>query len=228
MRVIAYEVARLTLLFPLEEIVPLDGADGKAITAAIGAKYSFSRLPDVSVSREEMNKSGLKFETGLFEVKGKPQNILALAVYNDGVNIDVSVSDTAEAFLDDLLQFLRVTFGFREFTSHPRMHFWSQLVVEFDRNVAKLINGYEKIAESVWGKVAIHYGESLPTCQFGRLDFRWDPSNAATLEPTPRFVIERRTGVPFERERYFCGASMRTRDHEEVLEMVERLASQVR
>jgi hypothetical protein len=225
MRVISYESARVTLLFPFEEVAPLGGADGKAIIAAVGDRYSFSRLPDVSASREDIGKNGIRFENGHFKIENHPPNILTLAVHNDGMNIDAAVSDTAEAFLEDLVRFLRVTFGFREFTSRLRKYFWSQLVVEFDRDVARLINGYEKIAESIRNKVAKNYSENFPICQFGRLDFRWDPSNPAISEPTPRFVFERRMGVPFERERYFCAASMRTSDHQEILEMLEGLAS---
>lgn len=223
MRIISYESARVTMLFPFEEIAPLGGADGKNIVSTIAHKYSFSVFPDMSSSREELDKKGLIFEGGVFEYDGKQVNILRLSVHSDGVNVDANVSDSADMFLSDILLFLRSTFGFREFTSRPKTHYWSIIVVEFDSPMARLINRYQHIANLVHDNVAPHYEDGLPPCGLSRLEFRWDTSKPEIREPGPRFFIERRLNIPFERERYFSGASMRTQDHERALQDMERL-----
>jgi hypothetical protein len=225
MRVIAYETARVTLLFPFEEVAPLGGADGVAIVQAVAQRYSFARPPDLSVSREEINKTGLKFEDGKFQFEGELVNINNLGVYNDGLNIDASTTERAEAFLNDLVGFLRSDFQFRGFTSHPRKFFWSQVVVEFERPLARLISGFEKFAFIINKTVASIYGPDTPLPNFARLDFEWDRTKNTAPNPVPRFYVERRLGVPFEQERYFCGAPMQTRDHLRVLEELERLTA---
>lgn len=225
MRLIAHESSRVTILFPFEEVVPIGGADGKAIVAAIAHKYEFLHLPDLSVGRDELNKNGLVFESGAFDHLGDRSNIHSLKVYNDGVNIDALTTEAAEAFWNELLNTIRTEYGFREFVSHPRKYFWSQVVVEFDNRLSNLLSSYEKIVSKIRSAVAPTYGENISNCWFARLDLRWDSTDRKNPDPAPRFTIERRNGVPFDQERYFCGAPMQTKEHISILEMIESLAN---
>jgi hypothetical protein len=223
MRVISYESARVTFLVPFEEVVPLEGGNGPEIVRGVVQRYSFGKAPDLSVGRDEINKNGLKFESGQFQFEGREVNIQALTVYNDGLNIDAKTTDHGQAFLDDLLSFLRSEFMFREFTSSPRIHFWSTIIIEFDNPVSRLIEGHEKITAALNRSLSQVYSGDIPPCVFSRLDFSSDPTERGSPIPTPRFVLERRGGVPFGQERYHCAAPMRTHEHLELLETIERL-----
>lgn len=55
-----------------------------------------------------------------------------------------------------------------------------------------------------------------------RIDFEYDKVAEKSALVVPKFIIERRQGISFERERYFCSAPMRTRDHVDILEKIEK------
>lgn len=51
MNLVSLETGRTTWLFPVEEILPLGGADGPRITAAITSKYKFTHPPRIRQER---------------------------------------------------------------------------------------------------------------------------------------------------------------------------------
>jgi hypothetical protein len=60
--------------------------------------------------------------------------------------------------------------------------------------------------------------------QFSRLDFEIDRTSFNSGQvAVPKVILECRAGVPFERERYFANAAMRTAHHIEVLTDIEKL-----
>jgi hypothetical protein len=223
MQLIAIVSARVTLLFPVEEVLPLEGGNGPTIVETVGKRYSFTRLPDLSVSREELNKNGLRFEGGRFEFESIQTNIRSISIHNDGLNVDANTTEAAEAFLRDFIDFLRTNFQFREFASTPRIYFWSQVVAEFQHPLERLISGHDKIEGLINKSLREVHGPEISPAQFARVDFACDATKMRAGFPVPRFFIERRVGTPFDRERYFCGAPMRTRDLLHLLDEIEQL-----
>ena len=223
MRVISLESGRVTLLFPFEETVPLGGVDGPVVVNAITEKYNFARPPDLSVPREELNKNGIKFENGRIDFEGGRVNIGSFTVYSDGIVVEANTTERASAFLDELIPWLRSKFGFRDFTTPTKQYFLSQIVVEFDRPIAKLISGYEKMATAINSELSQIYGQIQGPMDFARLDFEFDRATTGLQTPIPRFILERRAGVSFAQERYFAGAPMQTSRHIAVLESIENL-----
>ncbi len=195
MRVISYESSRVTLLFPLEEFAPPAGADGPAISEAVTKRYSFRRPPNLAVPKEEIEKNGVKFESGKFEFEGKEVAVQLLAVYSDGLNIDANTTDRADAFLDDLLVFLRTEFKFREFSSRPRKFFGSQIIAEFETPLSGLLGSYDKLLSAMKEGTANIYETEVPSFGFSRLDFQMDPTDGQSPRPPPRVIIERRAGT---------------------------------
>jgi len=182
-------------------------------------RYAFLNTPDLSTAREELAKTGYKFQTGQFEHNGKKDNILDFAVYTDGLVANAATTETAEAFLDNVIRMMRVEFGFRDFSTKPQRYFLSNLIVEFDRPFAKVLSQFNKISKAISQRIEQTYQISVPM-SLARLDFEIDKT---LIKPTiARFNIDRRLGIPFDKERYFSGAPLRTSDHISVLEEIEK------
>jgi hypothetical protein len=220
MRVIAYEICKVVMLFQLEEVVPLGGANDPDIVAKVRDRYRFTRGPDLKV--EEIAKSGLKFEMGNFQFENANVRITDFALYRDGIVINATKTDAAEAFLDDIVSYMRKEFSFRDFITKPSRFFQSQIVVEFERSPAKLINSFEKITNSISARLQETYSMEIPM-DFMRLDFDFDRIQSPAPALIQKVIIERRVGVPFNKQRYFSAAPLRTADHEALLREIEDL-----
>ena len=223
MKIISYNTARVTWLFPLEEIGPLNGMNGANLIAEISRRYEFKNIPTLTTP-EEMQKNGVKFGLGNFKADERIQVITELSVYSDGI---VAVTERTEAgrlFLIDLLDWLRREFEFREFSSEVKELFLSEVTVEFDRApLSRLLSSFEVITNIVSG-YASPIIRTKDTMGLARIDLEFDRASPYVKQAAPRFVIERRLNVPFEQERYFCSAPMHTMEHIESLIQIETLA----
>jgi hypothetical protein len=220
MEVIAYENCKVVMLFPLEEVVPLGGVSDPDVVAKVQERYRFTKGPDLKT--DEVAKNGYKFEIGNFQFENATVRIGDFALYRDGIVVNATTTDAAEAFLDDVVSYMRKEFLFREFITEPRKYFQSQVVVEFDRSPAKLIHSFEQIIKSISDRLRETYSLEIPM-GFTRLDIDFDRTQSRASTLIQRVIIERRVGVPFDKERYFCAAPLRTADHEALLSEIERL-----
>jgi hypothetical protein len=131
-----------TWLFPVEEILPLGGADGPKITAAITSRYAF-RHPPANPTREDIEKNGLKFAGGQMVHDGHPANIIEFIVFNDGIVAVSTSTEDAEAFLNGIYKFLVSEFGFRTITSNVKKVMVSTVVVDFETSLTNLVRGHK-------------------------------------------------------------------------------------
>jgi hypothetical protein len=222
MRIIAFEMSRVTVLFPYEEVIPLAGVNDRDIIEKIAARYQFLKIPNLLV--DDTAKNGYKFENGSVTKNGGTARIADFSIFRDGIVINAPKTDNAEEFLDDISEYMKSEFSYRDPITPPRRYFQSQLVVEFDKSPGKLIVSLDKIAATISEPLKEIYGADIPM-KFGRLDFDVDKSKLFLPAPAAvhRFIIDRRTGVPFEKERFFCSAPLRTKTHVSVLEKIEAL-----
>jgi hypothetical protein len=223
MRVISFDNARATWLFPLEEFAPASGATPQSILAEIGDKYDFTRRPDIT-TREDMNQKGLLFGIGRFSTKDQSVTINDFAIYTDGIAAVSERSDFSEAFLTDVFEWVVGKFNFRRVDTKRRLYS-STVVVEFDRSPARLIAGYEKLVELINSRVDSIMKKPV-SVQFTRLGFEMDPKELTNGQVAPpRFLLERRGGIEYVKERYFSSATMQTAAHLEVLNEIEKMAA---
>ena len=222
MKIIAYEASRLTVLFPYEEVVPLAGVNDREIIEKVTARYKFLKSP--SLVSEEITKNGYRFEAGQININGAIERIADFTIYRDGIVINSAKTDNSEALLDDVMGYMKDEFSYRDFITSPRRYFQSQIVVEFDRSPETLIVPLDKIGAAISEPLKEIYGTDIPM-KFGRLDFAADKLKLSAPAPATvhNFIIERRIGIPFEKERYFCSAPFRTATHISVLEKIEAL-----
>ena len=218
MKVIAQESNRVTILFPLEEVLPLEGLNGPDVIVGVQQRYGFLKVPDAAMTKEEASKNGYKFGTGHYLLKEKKNGILEFAVYSDGIVAEAKNSEIGEAFLDDAIKFFQSEFGFRKFITKPRTYFYNQMVAEFEKPLKKLISSFDGIS----GAIAKYAEIELPI-EFARLDIQVD--NLGVKGPAPKFILERRANAAFELERYYSSAPLRSEDHVAVLKNIEDVLS---
>jgi hypothetical protein len=218
MKVIAYDPAKVVMLFSLEEIVPLGGVGDPEVLEKVQGRYHFAKGPDLRT--EDVAKNGYKFETGYLDDGNVRINDFSL--FRDGIVINAPTTEAAEKFLDNVIPYLRAEFHFRDFITQPRKYFQSQIVVEFERSLAKLIRSFEGISSLISKRLMETYSLKIQM-DFMRLDFDTDRTKNHALNLIQKIIIERRVGVPFDNERYFCAAPLRTSEHEALLREIEGL-----
>jgi hypothetical protein len=223
MKIISFESARVTRLFPLEEFLPAAGANSPSIVSLIAQRYGFGIVPSIT-TREDMNKSGLVFGMGHFQHEGQPFVVSDFAIYTDGLAAVAERSEWADALLEDVTSWVKTEFGFRDISSGVRRLYSSSIVVDFETSPLKLLRTFERIAELISSRtVTIVPGRQQ--MKFARLDFEIDKKDLPGQAAISKFIIERRAHVSFEQERYFSSAPMTTSNHIETLEEIEQIAA---
>jgi hypothetical protein len=171
-----------------------------------------------------MAQNGLQFGMGHFKINGTTVTITDFRVYNDGLVAISEKTDWAEAFLEDVISWVKLEFGFREISSGIRKLYASTIVVEFERPLSRLLRGYELISALISARTMTVSSEKR-VMQLARLDFDVDRTALAGQLALPKFVLERRANVSFAQERYFSDGPMHSADHLAVLEEIEKLAA---
>jgi hypothetical protein len=224
MKVINYDASRVSSLFPLEEVLPLSGINDREIIEAVTQRYKFLKSPDLA--KDDIAKDGYRFSSGQIPFDSSVFRINDFSIFRDGLVINAATTDGSEFFLNDVITFMQDEFSFRTFNTPPYLYFQSQLVVEFERSPERLLKSLDKIMDIVSVPVSKIY-ETKMLLKFARLDFEYDKTSKIDRSPAPaiapKFIIERRQGISFDKERYFSGAPMRTGDHERVLTEIEEL-----
>lgn len=223
MRIISFESARVTRLFPLEEFAPAAGANSPSILSLIAQRYGFSMVPTIT-TREDLNKNGLVFGMGHFQYNGQPFVVTDFAVYTDGLAAVTQRSEWAEAFLDDVISWVKIEFGFREISSGIQQLYSSSVIVDFENSPSRLVRQFRQIADFISDRT-ITIARDRKQMNFSRLDFEIDKRTLTGQAALSKFILERRAGVGFEQERYFSSAPMTTADHIQTLEEIERVAA---
>jgi hypothetical protein len=215
MEIVSLESGRTTWLFPVEEILPLGGADGPNIVAAIAGRYRFTH-PPANPTREDIEKNGLKFLGGQMTRDGGIANIIEFTVFNDGL-VSVSTStERAEAFLQDIYEFLVSEYAFRKISSNVKKVNLSTVVIDFESSLNGLIRDYKT------DLIARHLnsidGSDYPV-ELARMDFVLNKDPEFRPPNVPRFTIEKRANTAFSQHRYYSSAPIQTAKHLEILEL---------
>lgn len=220
MEVISFDTGRATWLFPTEEFVPLGGADGMSIINRLAQHYEFRTVPN-NPTREEIDKSGLKFNGGYFVFENSKAPISEFGLYNDGLVAISTTTERASAFLEDIVKFVIEDFNFRMPISPIKKIYVSIVTVEFDKNVTSLLSNQSTLTALVAGYLNAPLGTSHEAA-VTRLDFTLDDGSASSLNARPKLILESRATVPLARRRYFSNAALCTKDHLELLSKIEQ------
>lgn len=210
-------LARSIWLFDSDEINPY-GKNIKHVLHAVGERYNFTRYPREDKDFIEISKNprdGAEFLGGSFR-----DLIVGLTVYDDGLVAETraSTNDT-DAFLEDLLQWLVIEFGF---VYKPEMlrgkRYVSQLLVTTDYSIAALNPQLVGFAAKL---TSLTSTDSNPVVyEPGGISFHSDPGNK--IAPSA-FVFERRAATPFRENKYFSQAPLQTQVHLDMLSELEKI-----
>ncbi len=188
----------------------------------IQERYQFAHAPNLSVSFEEVQKSGFKFGLGKLRVNDTTIPIQELALFNDGIVVNAMTTDNAEAFLMDLFRWANEIAGIRDLTNVGRRLFVSQLIVEFEKPVNQLINGFKEFTLILNQLLQATYKVDL-SMQLRTLNFHYDQLAVPEWIRVTHFTIDRRVGHLYDENRFFSEAPFRTADHLQALEALENL-----
>lgn len=138
-----------------------------------------------------------------------------LSIHNDGMLIKANNTEHAEAFFEDLSNWLMDEHGCREVST--KSLYLSEIIVDFERPITNALSNYDKIVNVILS--GVNEVQKAEAAIFNSLVIEFVTSSGNI----PRFIIERRKGSNVEDERYFCSAPLATKQHLKVLEELERL-----
>jgi hypothetical protein len=223
LKIVKFDSGRVTWLFPLEEFVPVAGANSPSVVSQLAARYGFAQVPTIT-TQESMAKNGLPFGMGQFELSGTRFLITDFVIFNDGIVAVAEKTDWAEAFLEDVTSWVKKEFGFRDISSGIRKLYLSTIIVDFERPLSRLLAGYELISELITSRTVTIMPDKKPM-ELARLDFEIDRTTLVGQAALPKFILERRVAASFAQERYLSSAPMHSADHAAVLSEIEKLAA---
>jgi hypothetical protein len=199
-----------------DEIRPVGGIDGSKLATSLQSIFSFPPPPN------EVKGGGAEFLNGRLADGDRDILITKLAVFNDGLNIQVSTNtDDAETVLQRALA-LAFDLGVRRPTSGALHFYQSTVIADFECALENILPNalLNKISEAMPIAGESHLLNIATNFDAAKIsDGRWRGIN-----PT-LFRIDRRVSVPYDINRYFCLANMKSSDHVEILNDFEKFAA---
>ena len=181
------------------------------------ARYKFLEIPK-TVGEYEFNK-GVTFAGGIFN--GKPV-INRFQIFTNGLLSESNKgTELCDEFFDDVISWANKEFGF-EFSEQENPGRLYENEMEFE-SILPLDNLFSPIAciTQKIPELLLEYGQQKHVYEFTGLVFNVDATKAP--KPTPaQFTLERRTSHSHDENLYYSRAPLRTRDHIELLEILER------
>jgi hypothetical protein len=196
---------------------------------ALKAKYNFRHSPTGPELLNAVANQPATFLWGKREIEGRTVTVESLQVQNfAGFATTVTVvtrtsTDDCEAVLEDLAEWVRTNFSVSTKPSYPT-NFVSQLECVLDGSLAKRLDFFNPIGDRITAYAKSYGFTACPPYEATAAYLYFDNSkltNPPTL--TLAFSIDRRAGVPFEENKYFAQAPLKTRDHIALLRELEKL-----
>lgn len=215
MNLLSIDMTRMTELFQLKRT---DGQPhAPQMAAALVDRYSFAGAP---TSLADLTGNQIEFSHGVF----KNASIEKLDVYNDGVVVSARApSDIVEAFLDDLMHWIKNDLGMEVWVSREVTRLYdSELVVELDSSVMNVLEQFNGIGSKLSKMIAENCGMRMNYHALG-FGYSCDQASNRGLAPSS-FRLERRLASEFQLNQFISSAPLTTSQHLELLESIESTA----
>jgi hypothetical protein len=187
----------------MEEVRPAAGVYPPKLHDAVVSRYQFVSRPTDYV---EAAKTGAKFQMGSIKIKKQEMAVGKLEIYNDGIIVVTTDTRYSDIVMEDFIEWVTKSFDLKpRQTLVPRQHA-SSIVVEFERAFDKLLR--HSFSSEFSSTLKEHHGFAQPV-NLSKLAFSIDPM----LLPPSRngqLIIERRAGVTYSKNRFFCSAPLPT------------------
>jgi hypothetical protein len=209
-----------------DDVVPRPGVMMRDLVEFVAATYHFLVKPTIPSGIAPFTVPNYVFQSGQFVLGENKWPIVQLAIIPNGDIVTAEDTDAADKIMDDFMTRLDETFGYRFATAEKRRVYQSNLVVEFNPGLSEKIDSFKR-DRSYFESASIRPAPfSLKRLAFGWGDVQQTPTLATIndVENTD-FTIERRSGEPYSRNRFFCSAPMRTSGHIRILHEIEAALS---
>jgi len=220
MRFVISNQGAVVVKYSPDEVAPLGGYMARHLIDLLRTTYQFSVSPEVPIGVAASALPAYHFQSGMiFDEEG----LLPIKTLVITANIIMVISqDTskAEKILGHILDFLDANFSYRFKDTEKEKIYQSNITVDFqesiDRHLGSAISIGRLIAEAT-------NNSELPTIKrlhvgYGDLSTAQTPTN---LPEGIDFLIERRTGEPLSKNRYFCSAPLATERHVQLMTDIE-------
>lgn len=181
------------------------------------ARYKFLEIPK-TVGEYEFEK-GVTFAGGEFDGK---RAITKFQIFSNGLLSESNEgTEVCDKFFDDVISWVNKEFGY-DFSEQENLGRVYQNEIAFE-SIIPLDNLFKPIAfiTQKVPELLLEYGQQNHVYEFTGLFCNVDSTKAAQPIPT-QFALERRVGYSHDENLYYSRAPLRTRDHIEVLEILER------
>ena len=218
MKLLSVHLARSIWVFVLNDLNPR-GQSISDLASEIASRYNFSTYPTKAPEDYDLQK-GVVFQLGTFQNRRKQSVNVHLTAYNDGFVADTrSSTDDSDEFLKDIFDWLSKEYGFTPIQDIIRSKVYvSEVYVRIDSPLNILNPKLEEFSKLLSSRVE-GYGENVTLETTGILFMR-DPGKIGRPGP---FKLERQEGIPFEENRYYSLAPLKTEDHLELLKEFEKI-----
>lgn len=207
-----------------EEYAPEKGTIQSDLIEFVRNRYGFHGFPTPPPG--SMPLSMLLFGGGKFTDGERSFSIGQLLMAQNADMVVTVTTEQAEIVLNDLVAALDQKLGYRLATANKQKLLLSNVVVEFapglEENIDKLSKMASVINELRPGKSPFN----IKRLAFGEGDVQGLSNDPIAIVRNADFLIERRQGLPYETNRYFCSAPMHTEDHIQALERIEAIAAE--
>ncbi len=219
MKIVTHERGRTTMLVPLDELRPVEGADLVATVGMITERYSFHWPVDLNRPYSDVVGGPLVFRGGRYAHTGEIYQIDSLEIFSDGLVVNSSSTQRSDLILADFVKWGMEALGFRSPRTKPRLSNSSTIIVDFERDIESIVN--PRIVALV--SDAMKNTINAPIWKLGNLGFVGVTSETDTPNSAVQFNIQRRTEIPLYLNRYFSSAPLSTPNHEAFLQQLEAL-----
>ena len=187
------------------------------IVKGIETRYKFLEIP-TTLSAFDFEK-GVTFNDGVFD---EERAISKFQIYTNGLLAESNKgTELCDKFFDDVISWANKEFGFEVYEQENlgrvyRNEIEFESILPLDSLFRPMAFITQKIPE-----LLLEYGQKKHVYEFTGLIFNVDSTIAAQPIP-PQFSLERRTGHSHDENLYYSLAPLRTQDHIELLEFLER------
>ena len=189
----------------------------------VATSYRFAVKPVIPEGVAPFAVQNFVFQSGQLVSGDNKWPIVQLAIIPNGDFVTSNDTDIADKIMDDFLGKLEAAFRFRFSAAPQHRVYQSNIVVEFEPPFEEKIGTFKKIADVLNGASIRPAPFNIKRLAFGSGDIQQIQSMTTVEElENSDFIIERRGGEPYSRNRYFCSAPMKTKAHVELLQKIER------
>ena len=192
--------------------------DLRSMTNGLGDRHKFLQVP-TRIEEFDFHR-GLEFLGGIFN-EGKL--IDRLRIHNNGIYCEArQPTEVIQEFIDDVVEWVRQDFGITvEYRAPPNVFALSSIELVSDASLASALREFSLIGEKITALLA-SYGNEAQKFEPTRLAFHCDQTAVTGIKQAV-FTFERREGQPFDKNLFFSSAPLKTKDHLELLNELERL-----